>query len=156
MQQVRDANKRMLSQDWFEKMYAEIGSLLPSVQYCLVCIHVDEERKEKMAPGRATLRSDLVAPKAVRRRKVSTNDLSHHAKVVYDWVKSDEVSYVLMFLHWQAGSGSSYVASCHQRAIKAFVLFGNSLHDSPSGAVSLEEFQNAMTARHQASHRIRD
>ena len=149
MQQVKDANKRMLSQDWFENMYAEIGNILPSVQYCLVSMQPDGKRK---APGYDTLRSDLVVEKVVPRRKVCTNELSKHAKVLYAWVKSHEVSYVSTLLHWQAGSGSSYVAACHQRAMKAFLQFGNSMHDSPSGAVSLEEFQNAITALHRKPH----
>ena len=52
-----------------------------------------------------------------------------------------------MLLHWQAGAGSSYVASTHHRVVKAFITVGNSMHDSISEGVSLEEFQNAVMAR---------
>ena len=99
-------------------------------------------------PGYATLQSELVVKAAGPRRKVYTTGLSKHAKVLYDWVKPGGVSYVRMLLHWQAGGGASYVASTHHRVVKAFITVGNSMRGSISEGVSLEEFQNAIMARH--------
>eukprot|EP00959_Pyramimonas_sp_CCMP1952_P086774 1815002-Pyramimonas_sp.AAC.1 len=48
-----------------------------------------------------------------------------------------------------AGGGSSHVAASHHKAAVAFYLHGNTMHEKNSGdGVSLEEFQNAVLARH--------
>ncbi len=141
---VKEQNQGMLSQERFEQLYGEIERIFPSIEYCLAAKKV----KKKQA-GVSNLRAAAPTDEPGPRFEVSAIEINKHAKVLYDWVKpGSSVSYVRMFLHWQAGAGSSYVASTHHRVLKAFIMVGNSMHGSISEGVSLQEFQNAIVARH--------
>ena len=47
----------------------------------------------------------------------------------------------------EAAGGMSFVASCHHRVAQCFRMHGNAKH-SEDAMVSLEEFQQAIRARH--------
>ena len=49
----------------------------------------------------------------------------------------------------EAAGGMSFVASCHHRVAQCFRMHGNAKH-SEDAMVSLEEFQQAIRARHHA------
>ena len=140
---VKDSNQSMLSNERFEQVYGEMDRIFPSIEYCLAA-----KKVKKKQPGVSNLRSAAPSEQGVSSIQVSATELNKHAKVLYEWVKPGEVSYVRMFLHWQSCAGASYVASTHHRVLKAFITVGNSMHDSISEGVSLEDFQNAIIARH--------
>jgi len=50
---------------------------------------------------------------------------------------------------FEAAGGMSFVASCHHRVSQCFRMQGNAKH-SGDAMVSLEEFQQAIRARHHA------
>ena len=50
---------------------------------------------------------------------------------------------------FEAAGGMSFVASCHHRVAQCFRMQGNAKH-SEDPMVSLEEFQQAIRARHHA------
>jgi hypothetical protein len=54
-----------------------------------------------------------------------------------------------MVMQWQACGGLSFVSATHHRGAQCFKYEGNALHDNKkSKGVSLEEFQSAVTNRH--------
>ena len=93
------------------------------------------------------MRSSGIESKAVGIKK-DPSELCKHAKVLYDWLDTSQVSRVRMLLHWHSAAGLSYVAAVHHRGAQCFRYEGNSLHGSRE--VTLEEFQACITNRHQA------
>ena len=57
-----------------------------------------------------------------------------------------------MLMTYQAQGGLSFVALAHHRCAQAFCSHGNTEHlDGRDPSVTLEEFQKAIHARHQAA-----
>ena len=125
-----------------KELYAEIDKLVPALEYCLAA------KKEGVKSGASALRAAAVTsvPAGSNPGK-TTEDLDKNAKVLFEWVKQP-CSRVRMLMNWQAAGGLSYVASVHHLATQCFVMHGNKFHEGTAVAVSLEEVQAAVRARH--------
>ena len=78
--------------------------------------------------------------------------LKADTKLVYDWLDVKQKSYIRMVMQWQACGGLSFVSATHHRGAQCFRYEGNALHDNKkSKVVSLEEFQSAVTSRHNST-----
>lgn len=138
---IERANAALLVPKKESGLYEEIDRILPSLEYCLAL----QNAKEKA--GASSLRSYGIESKAVGIKK-DPAELCKHAKVLYDWLDTLQVSRMRMLLRWHSAVGLSYVAAVHHRGAQCFRYEGNSLHGSRE--VTLEEFQACIKNRHQA------
>ena len=66
----------------------------------------------------------------------------------YEWLDYGKVSRIRMLLSWQTAGGLPYVAGVYHRVMGVFLTQGSTGHCEGRNTVSLEEFQNAIIARH--------
>ncbi|CAK0822856.1 unnamed protein product, partial [Prorocentrum cordatum] len=117
----------------------EIDKVLPAMKKILA------PKKEHRKDGIDQLRSAVVAAAET----VGVDDLNTNAKIVWEYINPAQVNIVRATQFLFSGGGSSHVASSHHRAMLGFALHGNALHNDRSGdAVTLEQFQAAVRARH--------
>ena len=79
----------------------------------------------------------------------SAEELDRHAKVLFEWLGTDQRSRIRMLAQWQAAGGLSFNACVYHRSAQCFKYHGNSKHDGGETGVSLTEFQRAVRVRHQ-------
>ena len=96
--------------------------------------------------GAASLRSNAQQVSTGSAKK--GEDLDKHGKILWDWLEVDRKSRIRMLMMWQAGSGVSFVATCHHRVAQCFKYHGNSKGDIQGLGVSLQEWQAAIKRRH--------
>ena len=143
---VKHSNEVLLDPKKCKELYAEIDDILPAIEYCLAPKKVSEKQ------GAASLRSSVSATEDTQSQKDPTL-LAKHAQKLYDWLDTSKVSRVRMLATWQSAGGLSFVAGCHHRASVCFRYHGNSAHNDGAPLVSLEEFQDAVKARHRLGSR---
>ena len=125
--------------DVVNKLFKEIDALLPAMKAIMA------PKKEHKKDGVDALRGSVADGRSV----VSDTVLNEHAKTVWDFINPAEKNVFRATQFLFGGGGSSHVASSHHRAMLGFVLHGNALHQQRQGdAVTLEEFQAALRARH--------
>ena len=143
---VKKGNEYFLAADKSTKLYDEINTVLPSLEYTIA---QQVRKSSKGAGGISNLRcgvSEQPPPEAK-----CTSELKKHVYVVYDWLAQPK-SYVRMLHQWQACGGFSFVINVYNTATQAFVECGNSLHgEEGASKVSREEFLRAVQARHARS-----
>ena len=139
--QIKRANKAIMDTTKYTELYEEIDKILPAITYCLAPKKVSDKK------GAASLRCGVSTSEENEEKDPSM--LDSHAKTLYDWLEKRSQSRIRMLLHWQSAGGLSFVAGCHHRAATCFKYHGNMQHEDQSGdAVSLEDFQAAIKARH--------
>ena len=132
--------------DVFDSFYREIDDMIPAFTYCLA------EKKEKAPSGCSALRSKASQDEGMQQANREVATLKTKTKKVCDWLQLDQKSYIRMVMSWQACGGLSFVSSTHHRGAQCFKYEGNALHDDKtSKVVSLEEFQSAVTSRHNST-----
>ena len=141
---VKKQNESILNDTKCKELYEEIDKVLPSLEYCLAPKKVSEKR------GSSSLRSS--ADVSISENKPD-NELSKHAKILYDWVSIERPSRIRMLMNWQAAGGLSFVSSVHHLCACCFSQFGNSMNDDTNEKkVTCEEFQNAIISRHRVGN----
>ena len=105
-----------------DELYAEIDTILPSLQYCLA-----PQKAKVSKAGSSSLRSGI--RESSDQAQKETSQLDVHAKILYEWLDKSKVSRIRMLLTWQSAGGLSYVASVHHRAAQCFRYHGNTLHN---------------------------
>jgi len=138
--EVKQYNEFILKPELVTAFYEEIDRILPSITYCLA------PRKFAAKEGAANLRSS--APESVSFEAKDPTELSKHGKILYEWLDRGKVSRVRMMLEWQSCGGLSHVAATHHRAAAVFLGHGETFHVDGGSAVSLENWQAAILARH--------
>ena len=140
---TKGQNQSIMEKTKFDELYVEIGELFPALEYCLA-----PKKQGQAKSGAAALRAAAsVSEPGQASAEKTPEDLDKHAKSLYDWVMGPR-SRVRMLMNWQAAGGLSYVASTHQRGTQCFIGYGNKFHEGEQTAVTLEEFQKAVKARH--------
>jgi hypothetical protein len=140
--EVKKYNDFILKPELFASFYEEVDRILPSITYCLA------PRKFAAKEGAANLRSS--APDVVSSEAKDPAELARHGKILYEWLDRGKVSRVRMLLEWQSCGGLSHVAATHHRAAAVFKGHGETFHVDGGSAVSLEDWQAAILARHAA------
>ena len=137
---VKKQNQVLLNPNMLKELYAEIDRIKPSLEYCLA------PKKQAEKSGAASLRSCGIQATEVSKDPAM---LDTHAKVLYDWLDTAQVSRVRMLQNWQSAAGISFVAAVHHRGAQCFRYYGNSEHgDGSTKEVSLIEFQDSIKRRH--------
>jgi hypothetical protein len=139
-ERTRKQNSVLLEPTKFKELYDEIDAMQPSFEYLLA------PKKGKKTSGASMLRSSQedVVPGIAK----DPNILKEHGKKVYEWLSPSAPSRIRMLMHWQAAGGMSFVAATHHLGCSLFRQYGGKYHDGQEEAVSLEEFQKCMIARH--------
>ena len=137
--QRKAENEYILKADLVTELCKEIDMIYEHLDYCLAPKKVSERKGASAvrSSSRATPADD-VKPRA---------ELEKHAKVLWEWLDTGKVSRVRMLMNYQCGGGQPYVAAMYHRGTQCFKYYGNLSHSS-SCAVTLEEFQAAIVARH--------
>ena len=138
---VNEQNKFIMNEILYDELYAEITRIMPSLQYCLAPKKVSEKS------GAASLRSNAQQVSTGSAKK-DEEGLDKHGKVLWDWLDVDLKSRIRMLMMWQAGSGISFVATCHHRVAQCFKYHGNSKDEVQGPPVSLQDWQAAIKRRH--------
>ena len=137
--QRRTENEYIMKAELVADLYKEIDWIYAALEYCLAPKKVSERK------GASAVRSSSrVTPADESKPKA---ELEKHAKVLWEWLDTGKVSRVRMLMNYQCGGGQPYVAAMYHRGTQCFKYYGNLSHSS-SCAVTLEEFQAAIVARH--------
>ena len=92
---IKSQNESLLQADKCRVLYAEIGRILPAIEYCLA------PKKESEKSGVSSLRSSGIDPPAVSTSK-DEGMLDQNAKILYDWLDTTTVSRIRMLMNWQS------------------------------------------------------
>ena len=139
---VKEKNKKILADSIFDGLNSEVDRMLPSFEYCLAF------KKEKTPEGSSALRGKASQAEGMPQNEKSEETLKAETKKVYEWLKTDQRSYIRMMMVWQSCGGLSHVAASHHRGAQCFRYVGNMLHDEKkANDVSLEEFQASVLNR---------
>ena len=134
-------NEFIMKPDLLQEVLAEINKIKPHLEVCLA------PKMARKKHGSSALRTGEATALAVTRDKSS---LDASAAELYKWLGPGQ-SRVRMLMTYQAQGGLSFVALAHHRCAQAFCSHGNTEHlDGRDPSVTLEEFQKAIHARHQA------
>ncbi len=139
---IQKTNEALLQPDKCKEVYAEIDSILPSLEYCLA------PKKVSAKTGSSSLRSSGIERQEQPGMGKDEGQLDDHAKILYEWLDTSKVSRIRMLMHWQSAAGLSYVAAVHHRAAQCFRYQGNTMHGQGMSEVSLTEFQAGIKVRH--------
>lgn len=139
---IKKQNQYLLQDNQCTELYAEIDLVYPSLEFCLA------PKKVFARAGSSALRSGATASEVVVDGMVkTTEELDRHAKKLYEWVNQPK-SAIRRIMVWQAAGALPYVASVHHLATQCFLTNGNEYHEGSGEAVSLNDFQKAIQARH--------
>ena len=139
---VRSQNEVMLPVAFREALYAEIETILASLEYLLA------PKKERKREGTACLRAAAQDAEVTPATKEPIT-LDAHAKKIWEWI-DQPCSRVRMLMTWQTAGGLPFTAGVHFRLTKSFKQFGNSASTPDTPNVSLNEFQDCIKQRHAA------
>ena len=143
LETVKLHNKAILKEAVFDAFYSELDAMGPVFAYCLA------DKKERAPAGSSALRGKSSQNEGMQQPGREAKKLEAETKVVYEWLQVNKKSYIRMVMQWQACGGLSFVSATHHRGAQCFKYEGNALHDNKkSKVVSLEEFQSAVTSRH--------
>ena len=143
LETVKLHNKAILKEAVFDAFYSELDAMGPLFAYCLA------DKKERAPAGASALRGKSSQNEGIQQPGREAEKLKADTRVVYDWLQTNQKSYIRMVMQWQACGGLSFVSATHHRGAQCFKYEGNALHDNKkSKVVSLEEFQSAVTSRH--------
>ena len=125
----------------FEKLYAEITELQPSLEYCLA----PKKMKQKQGAHRLRAGADVEVSGAPASTRLP-EELKRHAQIVYErLLDRTQPSTIRLMIMWQSAGGLSFVSHAHFRVSLCYRYCGHE-----GGEVALSQFQEAVISRHTA------
>jgi hypothetical protein len=145
-EEIKGRNKHILDDKIYKGLYAEIDKILPYLEY--VCA---PKKPRQSKGGVSSLRSNQQSTDTPDTAPKEPAKLEAAGKIVYEWLDTDNLSFIRMMLEWQSGGGSAHVTASFHRTLQCFRYQGNSQHESVSKCeVTLTEWQAAIAKRHAA------
>ena len=144
--QVPEGSNSQETERGYTERYEVQGAVCGNRQGIAIARVLSGTEESKRKKGSSSLRSS--ADVSISENKPD-NELSKHAKILYDWVSIEKPSRIRMLMNWQAAGGLSFVSSVHHLCACCFSHLGNSMNDDTNEKkVTCEEFQNAIISRH--------